>query len=158
MAACSDKKEVTPTSGAVQVELNIAGATNAVTLTSAGGQAVSAPPDAATGKFVFTQVVPGTYSLTAVPADGFRSPSEVPLTVKAGETATARLVFNRDFSIGGTMSWEQNGVLYTASHLSGSLSSTRLWLIGTTGILPGGGTKEVRLVLPENYVGNVAPF
>jgi hypothetical protein len=157
LASCSDKEEAAPT-GTVQGELNVAGATKAVTLTAADGKKVSVAPDPATGKFVFDKVVPGTYSLTALPADGYVSSEALPLTVKAGETAAAKLIFNRNYSMGGTMSWEQNGVRYTASHLSGLLSTASLTVVGTTEPLPGGGTLEVSLSLSTDGSDNVAPF
>ena len=143
IASCSEKNKAAPTGGTVQGELNVAAATNAVTLTAADGKTVSVAPDATTGKFVFNEVVPGTYSVTAVPVGGYHNPSAFPLTVKAGETAPAKLVFNRDYSMVGTMSWEQNGVLYTATHFSGSLSEAGLNVTGTTGPLPGGEPKKL---------------
>ena len=157
-SSCLDKTEATPTGGTIQGEINIAGATNAVTLSSVDGQTASVVPDAATGKFVFRQVVPGAYTLTALPAGGYHVPSPFSLTVKAGETAAAKLVFNRDHSMVGTMSWEQNGVMYTATHFRGSFSSSSLNVTGTTEPLPEGGTREVTLVIPADGTGNVAPF
>lgn len=158
MASCTNKNEAEPIGGIVQGELNVAGATSAVTLIGTNGKTASVAPDATTGKFVFDKVVPGTYSLSAVPAGGYHGPSAFPLTVKAGETAAAKLVFNRDYSMVGTMSWEQNGVAYTASQLKGSLSWGGLTITGTTAPLPGGGTREIALMLPMDGINNVAPF
>jgi hypothetical protein len=70
--------------------------------------------------------------------------------VKAGETAPAKLVFNRDYSMVGTMNWEQNGVTYTASQFRGSLSRAGLTITGTTAPLPGGETREITLTLSVN--------
>jgi hypothetical protein len=158
MASCADKNEAEPAGGTIRGELNIAGATNAVTLTATDGKTVAIAPDAATGQFVFDKVAPGAYSLTAVPAGGYYAPNALPISVKAGQAAAAKLVFNRDYSMVGTMSWEQNGVLYTASQFRGSLSSAGLTVTGTTAPLPGGGTREVALMVPVDGVGNVAPF
>jgi hypothetical protein len=77
MVSCANKNEAEPIGGVVQGELNVAGATNAITLTGADGKTASVAPDVATGKFVFDKVSPGTYSLTAVPARWVQRPQRV---------------------------------------------------------------------------------
>ena len=161
LLGCSKGGEpAAPLTGIIEGTVLPVGAASAVTATPKDGQPVTAVPDARTGAFFFADLPVGTYQLRAVPATGYHSPTEVPVTVQRGATTKAALQLNRDGRIRGTMTWDRNGTAYSAVTLSGDIKLDFFSLSGGTAIDAAGNQQEVTLVLPFAFTNgsNPTPF
>ena len=144
--------------GGIQGTVSPVGAATAVTATVQGGQPVTAVPDARTGAFSFANLPAGTYQLGAVPTTGFYPPTEAAVTVQHGATAKADLQLIRDGRIRGTITWEQNGTLYSAATFHGDIKKDFFSLEGDTPFDVAGRNQGVNFVLPFAGGGNPTPF
>ena len=159
LLGCSKGGEpAAPLTGIIEGTVLPVGAASAVTATPKDGQPVTAVPDTRTGAFFFADLPAGTYQLRAVPATGYHSPTEVPVTVQRGTTTKAALQLNRDGRIRGTMTWDRNGTAYSAVTLSGDIKLDFFSLSGGTAIDAAGNNQVVTLVLPFAGGGNPTPF
>ncbi|RSK47540.1 carboxypeptidase-like regulatory domain-containing protein [Hymenobacter rigui] len=146
-----------PAEGTVQGQLMPARAASAVTLTAADGRTSTATPDAA-GTFAFPGLAPGTYSLTAAATSSYNAPAPVAVVVKARETHPVTLTFSRSFRVQGTVSWQQGGVQYSATRLSGQFTDKFFSLEGVSAPDASGNLRSVSVVLSNLGGRNAVPF
>ncbi|SFQ71720.1 carboxypeptidase-like regulatory domain-containing protein [Hymenobacter arizonensis] len=149
-----------PLTGAIEGTVLPVGAARVVTATAKDGQPITAVPDARTGAFAFADLPAGAYQLGAVPATGYSSPTEVPATVQRGATTKAALQLNRDGRIRGTMTWERNGIAYSAVTFYGEIKQNFFSLEGGTARDASGKNEGTIFVLPFalNNGANPTPF
>jgi hypothetical protein len=149
-----------PLTGTIEGTVLPVGAASIVTAKATGGQPATAVPDARTGAFSFADLPAGTYQLGAVPATGFRAPTEVPATVQRGATTKAALKLNHDGRIRGTMTWNRNGTSYSAASLFGEIKEDLFSLEGNTARDASGKSEAANFVLPFAFINgsNSTPF
>lgn len=125
--SCSKKTDdpvAVATTGKLEGTISPAGAVSTVTATNSGGLTFLATPNATSGVFSLSDLVPGAYSLSFTPTSGYAAPTTRTANVTAGQTTAAgTVVVTGNGTPRGTVTWTKDGTAYTSTVLSGLISN-----------------------------------
>ena len=165
LTSCQEKEVVAPrplpvTTGTLEGRLQPIGAADSILLFASGGRRWSVAPDARTGLFRFSQLLPGEYTLSAVARADYEvtSAQVQALQVKVGDTTRTTLTLPQAVRIRGTISWELNGVPYSAPATYAEISAGKFILEGHTPPDANQENHSVSLVISAAGPANAQPF